>query len=60
MISWGYGWYGSGWVYLGLVGLVHGMQQVRSLCARFLVFYRGDGETCGLCSVLATRVRPVS
>jgi hypothetical protein len=29
----GYGWDGSGWDYLGLVGLVCGMQQVRSLCA---------------------------
>jgi hypothetical protein len=34
----GYGWDGLGWVYLGLVGLVHGMQQVRSLCAWFLVW----------------------
>jgi hypothetical protein len=37
-ISWGYGWDGSGWVYPGPVGLVHGMQQVRSLCAWFLVW----------------------
>jgi hypothetical protein len=32
--SLGYGWDGSGWVYHGLVG----MQQVRSLCAWFLVW----------------------
>jgi hypothetical protein len=29
----GYGWIGSSWVYLGLVGSVCGMQPVRSLWA---------------------------
>jgi hypothetical protein len=42
--------------FLGLVGLVHGMQQVRSLCAWF--GYRWD--PCERCSVLATGVTPGS
>jgi hypothetical protein len=41
---------------LGLVGLVHGMQQVRSLCACF--GYRWDA--CERWSLLATGVTPVS
>jgi hypothetical protein len=64
-------WIGLGWVYFCLVGLIRGMQQVRSLCAWFLVLAIGvrpvssvqfcyRGETCELCSVLATGVRPVS
>jgi hypothetical protein len=42
--------------FLGLVGLVHGMQQVRSLCAWF--GYRWD--PCERCSVLAIGVTPGS
>jgi hypothetical protein len=41
---------------LGLVGLIHGMQQVRSLCACFV--YRWDA--CERLSILATCVTPVS
>jgi hypothetical protein len=41
---------------LSVVGLVHGMQQVRSLCAQF--GYRCDA--CKHWSVLATGVTPVS
>jgi hypothetical protein len=41
---------------LGLVGLIHGMQQVRSLCACFV--YRWDA--CERLSILATGVTPVS
>jgi hypothetical protein len=37
-LVWGYGWDGPGWVYTGPVGLVHGMQQLRSLCAWFSVW----------------------
>jgi hypothetical protein len=37
----GYGWDGSGWVYLGLDGFVCGMQQVQSLCAWFLFWLQG-------------------
>jgi hypothetical protein len=42
--------------FLGPVGLVHGMQQMRSLCARF--GYRWDA--CERWSVLATAVTPGS
>jgi hypothetical protein len=42
--------------FLGLVGLVHGMQQVLSLCAWF--GYRWD--VCERWSVLATGVTPGS
>jgi hypothetical protein len=42
--------------FLGPVGLVRGMQQVRSLCAQF--GYRWDACECG--SVLATGVTPGS
>jgi hypothetical protein len=45
-----------GWFGFGLVGLVHGMQQVRSLCACF--GYRWDA--CERWSFLATGVTPVS
>jgi hypothetical protein len=55
MISWGLvGLDLSG--FLGPVGLVHGMQQVRSLCAPF--GYRWDA--CERWSVLATGVTPES
>jgi hypothetical protein len=55
MISWGLvGLNLSG--FLGLVGLVHGMQQMRSLCARF--GYRWDAYERW--SVLATGVTPGS
>jgi hypothetical protein len=51
---------GVWWVWirfrLGLVGLVHGMQQVRSLCACF--GYRWDACECWL--ILATGVTPMS
>jgi hypothetical protein len=49
----GYGWFGSGRV-LGLVGFATG---VRPVCS---VWFGYSGETCELCSVLATGVRPVS
>jgi hypothetical protein len=42
--------------FLGLVGLVHGMQQVLSLCAQF--GYRWDACECW--SILATGVTPGS
>jgi hypothetical protein len=55
MISWGLdGLNLSG--FLGLVHLVHGMQQVRSLCARF--GYRWDA--CERWSVLTIGVTPGS
>jgi hypothetical protein len=41
---------------LGLVGLVHGMQQVRSLCACFGYIW----DACERWSFLATCVTPVS
>jgi hypothetical protein len=47
------GWFRFG---LGLVGLVHGMQQVRSMCACF--DYRWDA--CERWSILAIGVTPVS
>jgi hypothetical protein len=51
-------WVGSGWVYLGRVGLVWGMQQVEA-CRHSLGFgYKG--ETCEPQSVLATGVRTMS
>jgi hypothetical protein len=54
MISWDMvGWFRFG---LGLVGLVHGMQQVRSLCACF--GYRWDA--CERWSFFAIGVTPVS
>jgi hypothetical protein len=47
------GWF---WFGLGLVGLLHGMQQVRSLCACF--GYRWDA--CERWLFLDTGVTPVS
>jgi hypothetical protein len=56
VISWGYGWVGSG-VYHGLVGSVC-MLQVEAYGHSPGFGYRC--ETYELCSVLATGVRPVS
>jgi hypothetical protein len=50
--------FGSGWVYLGLVGSFCGMLQVEACGHSHGFDYKG--ETCELWSVLATGVRPVS
>jgi hypothetical protein len=49
----GYGWFGSGQV-LGLSGLATGVSHVST------IWFGYRGETCKLCLVLATGVRPVS
>jgi hypothetical protein len=49
----GYGWFGSGRV-LGLVGLAIGVRPVSS------IWFGYNDETCELCLVLASVVRPVS
>jgi hypothetical protein len=70
MISWGYGWFGSGWVTGSSRFGPWYATGAKPMCMVFGLdtgvrpmsfgHFGYRGETCELCSVLATGVRPVS